>query len=153
MSFADSYTAEQKPIDCEVVAKDSSGNVVVSLKHLGKGKVIVVNFALEKCIIEQESEVVDNGFSNELWRIYAYAAREAGVQRRVAKDDPRLVVTEHPRKDGTTLVVAVNTHDKPVEATIGVAGKVGRVWNGTYKDGTLSIRENDGCIFEVTNGN
>ena len=125
----------------------------MSIKHLGKGKVIVVNFALEKCIIEQESEVVDNGFSNELWRIYAYAAREAGVQRCVAKDDPRLVVTEHPCADGTTLVVAVNTHDKPVEATIGVAGKVGRVWNGTYKDGTLSIRENDGCIFEVTNGN
>jgi len=159
MSFADSYTAEQKPIDCEVVAKDSSGNVVVSIKHLGKGKVIVVNFALEKCIIEQESEVVDNGFSNELWRIYAYAAREAGVQRRVAKDDPRLVITEHPRKDGgegarrPTIVVAVNTHDTPVTFPVKVTGKVGRVWNGTYKDGTLSIRENDGCIFEVTNGN
>lgn len=153
MSFADAYTAEQKPIDCEVVAKDSSGNVVVSLKRLGRGKVIVVNFALEKCIIEQESEVVDNGFSNELWRIYAYAAREAGVKRRVTKDDPRLVVTEHPRADGVTLVVAVNTHDKPVEATIGVAGKVGRVWNGAYKDGILSLRENDGCVFEVANGN
>ena len=159
MSFSDSYTAEQKPIDCEVLAKDSSGNVVVSLKRLGKGKVIVVNFALEKCIIEQESEVVDNGFSNELWRIYAYAAREAGVKRCVTKDDPRLVVTEHPRKDGgegarrPTIVVAVNTHDKPIECPVKVNGTVGRVWNGTYKDGTLSIRENDGCIFEVTNGN
>jgi hypothetical protein len=153
MSFADSYTAEQKPIDCEVVAKDSSGNVVVSIKHLGKGKVIVVNFALEKCIVEQESEVVDNGFSNELWRIYAYAAREAGVQRRVAKDDPRLVVTEHPCADGTTLVVAVNTHDKPVAFPVKVYGTVGRVWNGNFKDGVLSIRENDGCVFEVTNGN
>ena len=159
MSFSDSYTAEQKPIDCEVQAKDSSGNVVVSLKRLGKGKVIVVNFALEKCIIEQESEVVDNGFSNELWRIYAYAAREAGVKRCVTKDDPRLVVTEHPRKDGgegarrPTIVVAVNTHDTPVECPVKVHGTVGRVWNGTYKDGTLSIRENDGCIFEVANGN
>ena len=163
MSFADSYTAEQKPIDCEVVAKDSSGNVVVSLKRLGKGKVIVVNFALEKCIVEQESEVVDNGFFNELWRIYAYAAREAGVKRLVTKEDPRLVITEHPRKDGTTLVVAVNTHDKPVESPVKVAGKVGRVWKGkwgtrekgegTMDEGVLSIDGNDGCIFEVTNGN
>jgi len=153
MSFSDSYTAEQKPIDCEVVAKDSSGNVVVSLKRLGKGKVIVVNFALEKCIIEQESEVVDNGFSNELWRIYAYAAREAGVKRLVTKDDPRLVITEHPRKDGTTLVVAVNTHDKPVAFPVKVGGIVGRVWNGNFKDGVLSIRENDGCIFEVAKEN
>ena len=26
---------------------------------------------------------------------------------------------------------------------------VGKVWNGSYSDGKLSIRENDGCIFEV----
>ncbi len=149
MSFSDPYTAEQKPIDCEVVATDSTDNVVVSEKKLGAGCVIVVNFALEKSIIEQESEVVDNSFSNELWRIYAYAARKAGVKRLVAKDDPRLVLTEHPREDGTALVVAVNTHDSPVDCPIKVDGKVGRVWNGTYKEGVLSIRENDGCIFEV----
>jgi hypothetical protein len=85
------------------------------------------------------------------------------VQRRVAKDDPRLVVTEHPRADGTTLVVAVNTHDKPVASPVKVAGKVGRVWKGkwgtrekgegTMDEGVLSIDGNDGCIFEVTNGN
>ena len=75
------------------------------------------------------------------------------MKRRVAKDDPRLVVTEHPRKDGTTLVVAVNTHDKPVAFPVKVDGTVGRVWNGNFKDGVLSIRENDGCMFEVTNGN
>ena len=149
MSFADDFTAEQKPVDCEVVARDSSGNVVVSVKRLGKGRVIAVNFALEKCIIEQESEVVDNSFSNELWRIYAYAAREAGVKRLVAKDDPRLVLTEHPREGEPALVVAVNTHDTPVECPIRVAGRVGRVWNGSFKDGVLSIGGNDGCVFEV----
>ena len=150
MSFADDFTAEQNPVDCEVVARDSSGNVVVSVKRLGKGRVIAVNFALEKCIIEQESEVVDNSFSNELWRIYAYAAREAGVKRLVAKDDPRLVLTEHPREGEPALVVAVNTHDAPVEFPIRVAGSVGSVWNGSFKDGVLSIGGNDGCVFEVT---
>ena len=149
MSFADDFTAEQNPVDCEVVARDSSGNVVVSAKRLGKGRVIAVNFALEKCIIEQESEVVDNSFSNELWRIYAYAARGAGVKRLVAKDDPRLVLTEHPREGEPALVVAVNTHDTPVECPIRVAGRVGRVWNGSFKDGVLSIGGNDGCVFEV----
>lgn len=150
MSVRDSHTAEQKPVDCEVVAKDSTGNVVVSVKKLGKGKVIAVNFALEKCIIEQEGEVVDNGFSNELWRIYSFAAREAGVKRLVEKDDPRLLLTEHPQSDGSCLVVAVNTHDKPVDFSVKVDGKVGRVWNGTLKDDVLSIRENEGCVFEVT---
>ena len=153
MSFSDSYTAEQKPIDCEVLATDSAGNVVLSEKKLGRGLVIVVNFALEKCVIEQESEVVDNSFSNELWRIYAYAARRAGVNRLVRKDDPRLVLTEHPCEDGKTLVVAVNTHDEPIECPVEVDGTVGRVWNGVFKDGVLSLRENDGCVFEVAKGN
>ncbi len=153
MSFSDSYTAEQKPIDCEVLATDSDGNVVLSEKKLGRGLVIVVNFALEKCVIEQESEVVDNSFSNELWRIYAYAALRAGVKRLVRKDDPRLVLTEHPSEDGKTLVVAVNTHDEPIECPVEVDGTVGRVWNGFFKDGVLSLRENDGCVFEVANGN
>lgn len=75
--------------------------------------------------------------------------RVAGVQRRVAKDDPRLVVTEHPRKDGTTLVVAVNTHDKPSEFPVTVAGKVGRVWNGEWGTGNgerfSSARTTDAC--------
>ena len=149
MSVKDAFMAEQKPIDCEVVAKDTTGNVVVSVKKFGKGKVIAVNFALEKCIVEQEGEVVDNSFSNELWRIYALAAREAGVKRLVERDDPRVIITEHPRSDGSCIVVAVNTHDTPVDCQIKVDGKVGRVWNGAFKDGVLSIRENDGCVFEV----
>ena len=149
MSVRDAFTVEQKPVDCEVIAKDSSGNVVVSVKKLGKGRVIAVNFALEKCIIEQEGEVVDNGFSNELWRIYSFAARVAGVRRLAMKDDPRIVLTEHPRADGSSLVVAVNTHDAPVEVPFKVEGSVAKVWNGSFKDGVLSIRENDGCILEV----
>ena len=168
LSFSDDFTAEQRPVDCEVVARDSDGNVAVSVKRLGKGRLIAVNFALEKCIIEQESEVVDNSFSNELWRIYAYAARVAGVSRLVARDDPRVVLTEHtggaggspaaapPSRSGSprsqepaVLVTALNTRDQPVSCPISVRGRVGRVWNGTFADGILSIGPNDGCIFEV----
>jgi hypothetical protein len=72
------------------------------------------------------------------------------VNRLVRKDDPCLLLTEHPRSDGSCIVVAVNTHDTPVGCPIKVDGKVRRVWNGTLKDDVLSIRENDGCVFEVT---
>ena len=168
LSFSDDFTAEQRPVDCEVVARDSDGNVAVSVKRLGKGRLIAVNFALEKCIIEQEAEVVDNSFSNELWRISAYAAREAGVERLVTRDDPRVVLTEHtggadcqpaaepPSRAGSprsqapaVLVTALNTRDQPVSCPISVRGRVGRVWNGTFADGILSIGPNDGCVFEV----
>ena len=145
LSVSDDMVALQKSVDCEVVASDQDGNPVVSVKRLGKGCVLVVNFALEKCIVEQEGDVVDGAFSNELWRIYAYAARLAGVKRLVEKNDPRLVITEH----SSSLVCALNTRDTPVECHITVLGTVGHVWNGSFKDGVLSIRENDGCVFEV----
>ena len=167
LAVTDSMTAHQKPVDCEVVAADADGNAIVAVKKLGRGKVIVVNFALEKCIVEQEADVVDGSFSNELWRIYAWAAREAGVKRLVERDDPRVVFTEHlsgvatapplsqrgsKRRRGavaTALVVAVNTRDEPVACPIRVGGEVRRVWKGSLKDGILRIPANDGCAFEM----
>ena len=133
--------------DVRVVAE--TGNVVVSLKNYGKGKVIVVNFRLEHLVMTSLPNVVEGDFSNELWRLYDFAAKTAGVERIVTRDDVGLVITEHPMGDGKTLVCVLNTHDKPVCAKIGVKGTVGHVWNGTYADGRLSVRNNDGCIFTV----
>ena len=146
---SDTFNVIQTPKDCEVVAKDTSGNVVVAWRRYGKGQVIAVNFALELLSMTTLPNVFEGDFSNELWRIYAFAAKKAGVMRLVTREDTGLVVTEHPAENGKTLVCVLNTHDKPVSAKIGVKGSVCRIWNGTYADGTLSIRENDGCIFEV----
>ena len=146
----DSFTAIQTPKDCTVVAKDQTGNPMLTTRKYGKGKLVVVNFDLEKASIARLPNVFEGDFSNELWRIYAFAAREAGVRRLVTRSDPRLVVTEHHKADGTTIVCALNTRDTDVTVPITVAeGKVGTVWNGSYADGKLSIRRNDGCIFEV----
>lgn len=145
----DSFTVTQTPIDCDVVAKDETGNVVVARKQYGRGQVIVVNFAVEKETMTHLPNVVDGDFSNELWRIYAYAAKAAGVSRLVERDDTCLVVTEHPRGDGTTLVCILNTRPEDVRTKVAVKGEVVNVWNGKYSDGSVSIRANDGCIMEV----
>jgi len=146
---SDHMTAEQRTVDCEAVARDQTGNVVVSMKKLGEGKVVAVNFALEKCIIEGLDNVVDGDFSNELWRIYAYAAREAGVRRCVQKEDPRLVLTEHPRDDGTLLVCALNTGAERKSFALAVAGAVEQFWNGRWADGRLELEGNAGCILKI----
>ena len=146
----DAFTAIQSPVDCEVVAKDRSGNVVISRRKYGKGQVIVVNFALEKMAMTKLSNVFEGDFSNELWRIYSYAARQARVRRLVTRDDTRLVVTEHPRGDGSTLVCLLNTRPEDVTVPIKIAeGRVVNAWNGKYWEDTVSIRANDGCILEV----
>lgn len=145
----DTFTAIQTPKDCEVVTRDVSGNVVVAWRRYGKGQVIAVNFALELLSMTSLPNVFEGDFSNELWRIYAFAAKKAGISRLVTREDTGLVVTEHPVADGKTLVCALNTHDRPIDCKVGIKGRIGQVWNGKFVDGILSIRENDGCIFEV----
>ena len=149
MSFVDDFTAEQTPVDCEVAAMDSDGNVVLSVKNLGKGRVIVVNFAIEKSVAGAGENAVDGDFSNELWRIYAFAARNAGVKRLVSKEDPRLVVTEHPCEDGCVLVCALNTRPEKTVFDLSVCGDVEETFNCQWRDGKLTLEGNDGGVLKV----
>lgn len=146
---SDDFTILQRPIDCEVLACDKMGNVVVSRRAYGMGSIIVVNFPLEFQAMTQLPNVFEGDFKNELWRLYAYAAKAAGVVRRVTRADSRLVLTEHLQPKGKTMVCALNTHEEDASFSIVVSGKVGRIWNGVYADGKLTIRGNDGCIFEL----
>ena len=141
--------AEQRPVACEVLAKDQTGNTVVSLKKLGRGWVIVVNFDLEQQVGVGLAGTVDGEITNPMWKIYAFAAEKAGIVRRVRRADTGLVVTEHPRPDGSLLVCALNTHAEEKSFALDLSGTVGQVWNGTFADGRLTLRGNDGCIFEL----
>ena len=145
----DDFTVIQEPKDCEVIARDASGRVVMSVKPYGKGRIVVVNFMLEKLAMTSLDNVFEGNFSNPLWRIYALAAKTAGIRRTVRRNDIGVVLTEHPRTDGKTLVCALNTHDHPVDCPVSISGSVGRIWSGSHADGRLKIRENDGCVFEV----
>lgn len=149
LSADDSFTALQTPVSCNVVSRDATGNPVVTVNRYGNGKVIVVNFDLEKAAVARLANVFEGDFSNELWRIYAYAAKEAGVKRILSRDDSRIVVTEHPKSGGTTIICALNTREENVNVHVAIKGEVVNVWNGSCSDGTLSIRGNDGCILEV----
>ena len=146
---SDAFTTIVTPTGCEVLARDQTGNPVVTRRRLGKGQVIAVNFALEHIAMTKLPNVFEGDFSNELWRIYAAAAKTAGVRRAVTREDTRLVLTEHPLPDGSRLVCALNTRPEPVSVPVAVDGTVGTVWNGRYVDGKLEIAANDGCMFEV----
>ena len=122
---------------------------MIAVKKLGKGKLISVNFAIEKCIIERIANAVDNNMDNELWRVYAFAAKTANVRRVMTKDDPRLVVTEHHDKDGRVWVLALNTSDRKCAAKVEINGEAGKVYNGKLERGVLEIAANDGAVIEV----
>lgn len=149
MSASDDFTVVQTPKRCEVIVRDDAGGVLMSKSRFGKGRVIAINIRLEYLAMTELKNVFEGDFSNQLWRLYAYAAREAGVARRVKRADTGIVITEHPKSDGGTFVCALNTHDHPVDCPIIVNGTVGRSWNGQVEQNHLRIRENDGCLFEI----
>ena len=146
---SDTFVAEQKPVGCDVLARDQTGNTVVSIKRLGRGKVIAVNFDLEHQVALGLEGSVDGKIDNPMWKLYGFAAKEAGIVRRITRDDTGLVVTEHPRSGTTMLAMALNTYGEDRAFDVRIDGDVVSVWNGEFKDGSLFIRGNDGCILEV----
>ena len=146
---SDTFVAEQKPVGCDVLARDQTGNTVVSIKRLGRGKVIAVNFDLEHQVALGLEGSVDGKIDNPMWKLYGFAAKEAGIVRRITRDDTGLVVTEHPRSGTTMLAMALNTYGEDRAFDVRIDGDVVSVWNGEFKDGRLFIRGNDGCILEV----
>ena len=139
VTFDEPRTREIVPCGAEVVLSDVAGAPLMTSFAIGKGKVLFFNAALE----------ANAGLCG--WPVYRKAARLAGVKRRVeATDDGvRLGLTEHPDGSGRTYVVAINYAREPVRCPVRVAGAVGRVWNGAYSDGVLSVGANDGCIVEL----
>ena len=139
VSFEEPRTREIVARGADVVLSDASGSPLMTSFPVGKGKVLFFNAALE----------ANAGLCG--WPVYRKVARLAGVKRRIESTDDgiRLGLTEHPDGSGRTYVVAVNYAREPIRCPVRVEGAVGRVWNGAYADGVLSIGANDGCIIEL----
>ncbi|MBQ9548878.1 MAG: hypothetical protein IJV01_06975 [Bacteroidales bacterium] len=144
----DSAVSLWRPTTAKVLAKDKTGNPMVTLNTFGKGKAIAVNAPVEYGAVDQAG-IFTWEVRNPLYRIYERAAAESRVVRRVMRDNPGVTFTEHPQPDGTTLVVGINCLEENVACPISVHGKVGQVWGARILNGVLQLEANCGCIFEV----
>ena len=137
-SIADTYERDIKAVGCKVLAQDGSGNPVMTSHPYGKGKVLFFNGALE-------TDAQLTGFP-----AYALAAAEAGIVRRVTCSVPTVGLTEHPDKDGSLWVVAINYGNAQVSCPISFTGRLDQVYGrATLKNGVLSLGANDGCVLRI----
>ena len=132
-----------------VVARDADGRPFMTESRLGKGRVVYVNAGIEN-MAASRSDCFSWKDPNPVYRIYAEAARLAGIARRVTKGLPCVGITEHPADGGRTWCVAVNYAPEAVACPISVRGAVGRVFNGTFDGRRLSIKAGDAAVFEIT---
>ena len=124
----------------KAILSDADGNPLMTEFPYGKGKVLLFNGALES------NAQIDG------WPVYRLAARLAGVKRRVVSSDPLVCLTEHPRADGSAVVIAINYSDKPKTCALEIDGRVGAVHHGEIEETTLRIAPNDATVFEVAGG-
>ncbi|MBQ0031838.1 MAG: beta-mannanase [bacterium] len=136
-TVSDSFTRNVSAITAKVLLKDDAGMPFLTVNGYGKGKVLLCNAAIEA------------GAPQTAEGVYRLAAREAGVKRAVAVDNPSIGLTEHPTDGGRCLVVAVNYEPREVASALSVDGRVGRVYRGTVENGRIRMGANDAAVFEV----
>jgi len=136
---------------CDEVLAEDRGNVMMSVKRRGKGKVVFLNFPVETACIGR-GDAFRGTQVRPFYLVYRQAAETAGLFGRIDKgaDFPSVGVTEHALPDGGTAVVAVNYDEKPVTCPLLRAGKVARVVRGRVSpEGVAELPGNDFAVFEV----
>lgn len=149
MDCADDYTCRLIARECDLLAAADDGNPVFTCFRLGKGRVFLLNAPVDRAAIDR-SDAVHGEKITGYYRFFRAAAKAAGIVRAVEKLDAPLVgLTEHPRGDGTTIVVAINFEPAPAVCAIRLKGILGAVWRGSVTEKEIRLAPNEAAVFEV----
>jgi len=149
MTVSDGMTCCLIPRDCEVLAKAVDGQPMFTRFALGKGQVYLVNGPVDRQTVAR-TDVVQGEKVMPYYLLFKAVADGAGLKRAVTKGDcPWVGLTEHPQADGSTVVIAVNFEQRPVDCPVSLAGALGKVWRGDVAEGRIRLAANEAAVFEV----
>ena len=137
LSVPETHVRKLTLAGAERLAADRDGDPFLTVHPYGKGRIVYCNAA-----IERNAELT-------AWPVYARAAKIAGVTRRVTRDNPLIGLTEHPRADGSAVVVAVNYSPKAEEARLTLEGRLGDVYRGDVTAERIVLPPNEAAVFTV----
>jgi len=149
MSCYDSFTTKLIARECEVLAQTDDGEPVFTKFKYGKGTVIVVNSPIDTGAIGR-TDCFTGANPTPFYQFYRTAAQVAGVKTVVEKgENPYVCFTEHPAKDGSTIVVGINFEPRAQKCPVKINGTLGRVWRGDVKVDAVTLAPNEAAVFEV----
>ena len=137
----DAYTRQVSCVGGQIVWKDAAGSVAMTVKTLGKGRIVFFNGALE-------SNAPLTG-----WPIYAKAVELAEIRRRVRCNCRDVGITEHVLDNDETLVVAVNYSQCRIDCNFEANASISRIFRGVCTEGKWKIPANDAVVFSIGNKN
>ena len=141
ISFRTKRTYVLESASAEIIAKDNTGNPVISVYKYGKGRVTYVNFPLEENLISGH-----DAFDNDNYTVYEYVFKDKIDALPVKISADGVYTTYHT--DGNKLyAISVNHSDKDANITIASGEyKLSRVYYGD-KD---TVRSYDASVLEFT---
>ena len=145
----DEANSEFIPRTSTVLGKERNGVSAMTVKAYGKGRIVVVNAPVERSAVFR-GDTLTGKTLNPIYLVYREAAKQAGVKRRVQKEDsPGVGLTEHRLPNGETVVIAINYEPDPVVCPVRIDGTIGRVWRGKADQHAITIPANDAALLTV----
>lgn len=108
---------DMKSLGAEISGQSVNGNPVFFEFSYGKGKVWLLNFPLEKLMMEQSSAFL-NSASSEAWKLYRHMASDLLAGKVIGKMQPLLAVTEHQVSVSEIIGIAINNSTESMKARL-----------------------------------
>ncbi len=102
LSYRKQHPIQLSATRAEVLVKDEKGYPILSQTSYGKGKVLFVNFPLEKMLIH-----VPDFTEKSYYKVYCDLLAPVLEQKKVISENPYIGLTEH-EKDGKKMIILIN---------------------------------------------
>ncbi|MBF0246316.1 MAG: hypothetical protein HQL31_13810 [Planctomycetes bacterium] len=112
---------EMRAISAEVLGKDDAGRPAFFASHFGKGKVFLLNFPLERLMMETPS-AFRSPPGEDAWKLYRLFSVELLRSHVLHKEQPLLSVSEHLLEPTSLAAIAINNSPGEIEAELAITG-------------------------------
>jgi endo-1,4-beta-mannosidase len=139
-----------KCTSAEIMLADIKNNPLLTCNKYGKGKTMFLNAPLEN-FLSNTPGVFNRSDEKPYWKIYAMAAKVAGVKRIIVSRNPQVGVTEHFISGEEAIAVLINYNPEPAVVTpeIGQGWSIVEIIYGQSTDAKLNIGGNDGAVVRL----
>ena len=147
LQIARDFAIDLVPEMAEVLLWDNQGKPLLTKNQYGKGYVLFFNAPLEEYFAKTPAIASEEGGYE---KIYSYAAKVAGVDQIVQKNNCHISLTLH-KADNRWIVVAINNTDQEIQDTLTFNGLcLAKVYRGEIEgNGRIVIPTADAVVFEL----
>ncbi len=140
-----------KSTNAKILLADLKNNPLLTCNKYGKGQMLFLNAPLEKYLSDSPN-IFNQTDEKPYWKLYAMAAKAAGLSRIIASANPQIGVTEHFISENEAISVLINYSPFPVKINplIGRDWKLTEIILGNPSGKMLNIDGNNAIVVRLS---